>query len=134
MSGDPYPKSAQVPARKKYRRTVASAKTWAKIRDERLGPCVVCVFAGIEQQEPSSLHHVVPRDRRGDDVAKNLISLCGTGTTGHHGLVEAGDRETCRLLADHIQQNEPDTYAYAIGKLGEDDFLRLHRVEFRGAA
>jgi hypothetical protein len=41
-----------------------------------------------------SLHHLVPRSLGGDDLADNLVPLCGDGTRGCHGLVEARDFET----------------------------------------
>lgn len=44
-----------------------------------------------------SLHHRIPRGMGGTKAAwidqpANLISLCGSGTTGCHGWVEHGDR------------------------------------------
>lgn len=127
MSGSPYSKAQQLGQRKPYRRRVASAKTWARLQDERQGPCLVC------GQAPCTLHHVVPRDRFGDDIADNLVPLCGDGTSGCHGLVEAGDAETLRMLAEAIQADEPAVYAYAVEKLGEDGWLRLFKVRFRAA-
>lgn len=41
-----------------------------------------CVACG---RPPGSVHHVIPRGEGGDDVAANLVLLCGTGTTGCHG-------------------------------------------------
>ena len=38
-----------------------------------------------------SLHHVIPRSQGGDDVPANLAPLCGNGTMGCHGLIEARD-------------------------------------------
>jgi hypothetical protein len=134
MSGQPYPKSAQVPVnRKKYRRVVASRKQWEALRAERLGPCLLCAWLGGPQAFPSSLHHVVPRDRFGDDVAENLVPLCGDGTTGHHGLIEAGDGDVCRAFAEMLPHFAEDSYAYATQKMGDDGFLRLYRVRFEAA-
>lgn len=122
----PYPKSVQVPQRKKYRRVVASAKKWAALREERLGPCVLCAVTDDVQDTPSELHHCVPRDRFGDDVSENLIPLCRV----HHNAVEQGYNGALNVLATVIQRDEPAVYAYMVDKLGEDGFLRLMKVRF----
>lgn len=116
--------------RKKYRRVVASRKQWEALRAERLGPCLLCLWHGVAQELPSSLHHVVPRDRFGDDVAENLVSLCGSGTTGCHGLIEAGNHASCRMFAELLPHLAEDSYAYATQKMGDDAFLRLYHVRF----
>ena len=65
----PFPKSVQL-ARgpKRYRRKVASTKTWQKLWDEKGGPCRVC-----SDRRPFApyftLHHLVFREDFGDDVA-----------------------------------------------------------------
>jgi len=69
---------------------------------------------------PVSLHHVLPRSQGGDDVAANMLFLCGSGTTGHHGLVEANDTPTLVLLGEHLLLERPDTISYIKGKLGEE--------------
>lgn len=128
----PYPKEQQLgSSRKKYRRKVASRKTWEKLRDERLGPCLVCQYGTHHGNDLAriELHHVVPRDRFGDDVAENLVPLC----SGCHDMIEARRPMFLRHLAEEIQQSEPAVYAYAIDKLGEDGFLRLHSVKFKCA-
>lgn len=76
---------------------------------------------------PTELHHVVPRGNyHGDDVAENLVSLCRV----HHNRVEGNIGDARPLLAEAIQQSEPDVYAYAVDKLGEDGWLRLYGVAF----
>jgi hypothetical protein len=45
---------------------------------------------------------MVPRSLGGDDVADNLVPLCGTGTTGCHGLVEARNPVACGMLRDSL--------------------------------
>lgn len=111
-------------------RTVASTSQWDLMREAKLGPCLVCLWTGAEQLLPSSLHHLVSKSLGGDDVEENLVSLCGDGTTGHHGLVEAWDGETCRALAAAVQQYDGAAYAYGIEKLGELRFLRRLCVVF----
>lgn len=38
---------------------------------------------------PYSIHHRKLRSRGGDDSLPNLVTLCGSGTTGCHGWVHA---------------------------------------------
>lgn len=129
MAGRPYTKAEQLgSARKKYRRTVASRRGWEKIRAERLGPCLICEYwSGGPSSSPIELHHVVPRDRGGDDVAANLVPLC----RDHHEKVEQRRGAFPRILAQVIQRDDDAAYAYAVEKLGEDGFLRLHGVKFK---
>ena len=46
-----------------------------------------CRACGCRKQ--LTLHHLVPRGQRGDDVKANLIFLCGSGTSGCHGALTA---------------------------------------------
>lgn len=39
--------------------------------------------------EVYSIHHRVPRGRGGDNRMSNMVSLCGSGTTGCHGWIES---------------------------------------------
>ncbi len=135
-SGIGLPKSGhKLPEGRRFRRT-ASATERAEIRDRKLGPCIVCLYLAtlndtrMRQPYASTLHHVVPRDRGGDDVAENEVSVCGHGTIGHHGALESGDPEICQAFAAALQQYDGEAYAYAIEQLGEDGFLRLYRVKF----
>jgi hypothetical protein len=55
-----------------------------------------CVRCGLHLEgQRYSLHHRKPRGQGGPDTPANLISLCGTGTTGCHGWVEH-NRELAR--------------------------------------
>jgi hypothetical protein len=63
-----------------------------------------------------SLHHVHKHPR--DDLEANLVMLCGSGTTGCHGLIEAHDRRTCVKLAIYLIEDRLDTMAYLGEKLG----------------
>lgn len=117
----PAPKSAQTARRtKKYRRKVASPKQWAGLHSEKNGPCRLCGKPG-----PSQLHHVIPRDRGGDDVAENLVPLCAEC----HGFVEARVQDVCRRLVESLWRDgtEPgprggpkDEYSYAVDRGGEN--------------
>ena len=120
--------------KKPYRRKVAGRKRWEQIRDAKLGPCVVCRWLGQEQKSESTLHHAVPKDRNGADCESNCVSVCGSGTTGHHGELEAGVQATCQAFAAAIQEFDGEAYSYCIDKLGEDGFLRLYKVRFEAAA
>ena len=100
VMGDPKP-----PARIR-----ATADEWVKLRTEKLGPCRVC-------QTPfkPTLHHLLARSLGGDDVADNLVPLCGSGTTGCHGLVEAREPWACSLLGQRLTAAER---AYVAAKKG----------------
>ena len=84
---------------------------------------VQCVLCG----KRGTLHHVLPRSRGGDDVYENLIGLCGSGTTGHHGLIEANDLDTRNDVGTWLLQERPDVISYVHAKLGPEagaDWLR----------
>lgn len=115
-------------------RHVADATEWAKIRDAKLGRCLVCRWLGVEQTLASSLHHVVSKSLGGDDCEDNCVPVCGSGVTGHHGLLEAHDEVTCQAFAAAVQQYDDAAYAYAVSTLGEDRFLARYKVRFEDAA
>jgi 5-methylcytosine-specific restriction endonuclease McrA len=64
----------------------------------------------------TTAHHLVPRSLGGDDVVSNLVLLCGSGTTGCHGLVEAHDPQALAQLRARLTDAE---LRYAIAKKGE---------------
>jgi hypothetical protein len=76
-----------------------------------------CALCG-EVWQRLSLHHVIPRSAAGDDVIENLVMLCGSGTTGCHGMVEAGDAEARAQLGVYLYQHRLDTLNYIREKLG----------------
>lgn len=131
----PFSKTSQV-ARgpRKYRRKIASPKQWAGLQAERQGPCILC-----GNPPPNELHHIVPRDRGGDDVADNLLPLCRVD----HRLVEDRDPRTVRRFVHMITLDERapgaragcrDAYSYAVEKVGEDWAERLYGVRYEAAA
>lgn len=73
--------------------------------------CALCQ-ASLGGTTPLSLHHVVRRGRGGDDVRANLVMLCGSGTTGCHGRVEAHDPLARLLLHDYLLDHRDDTMEY----------------------
>lgn len=48
-----------------------------------------CFWCGIPLSEGANLHHRLLRSHGTDNSPANLIALCGSGTTGHHGAVHA---------------------------------------------
>jgi hypothetical protein len=66
---------------------------------------------------PGGCHHLIPKGAPhfGDDVLANLIPLCGSGTTGHHGRIEAYDAPICALLGTALTD---ENIAYVLGHLG----------------
>lgn len=74
-----------------------------------------CVLCDGAETEALSLHHVHRHPR--DDVEANLVMVCGSGTTGCHGRIEANDRETLRALAGYLRDSRPDVLLYLAKKL-----------------
>src|SRR5688500_4725357 len=105
------------PDPKPARRVKATTAEWEQIRARKLDgwPCRVC-----EAFQAATLHHLVSKSLGGDDVADNCVPLCGSGTTGCHGLVEAYDEWACSLLGFRLTAAERE---YVVGKKGAD-FLR----------
>jgi 5-methylcytosine-specific restriction endonuclease McrA len=69
------------------------------------------------------LHHVVPRDFHGDDVADNIAPLC----PDCHALVTTRDPDACRAFAASLTDAE---YAYLIDKAGEGAAERIYGIEY----
>jgi hypothetical protein len=65
-----------------------------------------------------SVHHVLKRSQGGDDVRANLVALCGSGTTGCHGLVEGAEKDACAALGRYLETERGDTIAYLAARLG----------------
>jgi hypothetical protein len=63
-----------------------------------------------------SRHHLVPRGQGGDDVAENIVPLCGDGTRGCHGKVEHYRSARVKLRA-RLRREET---RYAIRRMGDD--------------
>jgi hypothetical protein len=112
-----------------------------------------CVACG---RPPGSVHHVIPRGERGDDVTENLLLLCGSGTSGCHGawhgnpylvedkrtrivesrpgLYERRDADWVAVrIGHHIAASRPDTIDYVFAKLGANPgrayLLRRYKLE-----
>jgi hypothetical protein len=74
-----------------------------------------CLLCG---RPARSAHHVLAKGQQGDDVAANLFMLCGDGTTGCHGRIEARDPHTRGLLGQALSR---ETRRYLAMKLGGED-------------
>lgn len=115
MSADPRP----------ARRHVASPAEWNELRAQKLGPCRGCDDRPLRLH--MTLHHLVGRDLGGDDVADNLIPLCGSGSAGCHGKAEAErDRATLTRIRHSLTPYEA---AYVLRKKGEDFLDRYYPEE-----
>lgn len=82
--------------------------------------CAICGNTGV-----LSLHHISNKPR--DDLEGNLVMLCGSGTTGCHGLVESQLKSKRTWLAHYIRKNRPDTLEYLEWRFpieGADEWLK----------
>lgn len=126
MSGEPFPKSAQLArGERRYRRRVASAKQWQRIIAAKGGPCRICRDAASNGALHALIqfHHVVPRGAPyfGNDVEDNIVPLCQTC----HDLVTRRNPLALEVLAHNLTDGE---YAYIIDRLGEGGMERLFGV------
>lgn len=129
----PRPKTVQLATRaKKHNRPKATAAKWAGIVEERQGPCMLL---GCGAPPPNDLHHAIPRDRRGPDVAENMVPLCRR----HHELLELRDADTRRLFVESLwfESQEPgprgglkDTYSWGIDMFGEGVWESVYGIRF----
>lgn len=86
-----------------------------------MSECVACNRPG------ANAHHVLPKDRGGDDVPANLVTLCGSGTAGCHGAHHGnpytfkGERRTGewvnRRIGEHLVAHRWDVIDYVLAKM-----------------
>jgi hypothetical protein len=94
-------------------------KPLPRIRDAKLlrdlhlewKECALC-----HNTQGLSLHHISKHPR--DDARGNLVMLCGSGTTGCHGKIEAGDHALRRQLGVYLVLERPDVLEYLEERLG----------------
>jgi 5-methylcytosine-specific restriction endonuclease McrA len=67
-------------------------------------------------ERAETAHHIVARNKGGDDVGENLMEVCGDGTRGCHGRIEARDPETCAAVRTNLRGSELE---YVLRKKGE---------------
>lgn len=92
------------------RRYRASKTEWIEFHEWRSEQrCWVC------GARATNTHHILPRSQGGDDRLENFAPLCGSGTTGCHGLIEARDREARAKLRRALT---PANIAYLDRKVG----------------
>jgi hypothetical protein len=77
----------------------------------------ICVVCGDHAR---SAHHVYPRGQGGDDTPENLVSVCGDGVQGCHGLLHAEQTFARWRVGRYLQSSRPDTIAYVQSKLGNE--------------
>lgn len=122
----PYLKAVQLArGERRYRRKVASPKQWQAIQAAKAGPCR-CAYVHHHAGTcagPIQLHHLIPRDRHGDDVADNLVPVC----QHHHELVERRRPDVVRALLSNLTDSE---YAYAVETGGEQVWERVYQVRY----
>lgn len=101
------------PDPKPAKRHVATQKEWQRIRESVFPTwCRVC-----EARRADNLHHVIPRSGRGSDVIENLLPVCGSGTTGCHGLIE-GRSEWARGRVREAILADPAMTDYVVERKG----------------
>lgn len=66
---------------------------------------------------PLNAHHVLSRARGGDDVVENLLLVCGSGTTGCHGMYHAGSHAVAKAIGEALS---PAHIKYLLKRLGEE--------------
>jgi 5-methylcytosine-specific restriction endonuclease McrA len=123
----PYPKSSQLArGERRYRRKVASAGTWQRIYDAKCRRCRLCGDAPAFEWQPRVIdpHHIVSREDHGDDVADNLVPLCGEC----HDAVTRRRPLECRELLGCLSDAE---YAYMVERGGEDYPERAYGIRYQ---
>lgn len=121
---EPFPKSKQLArGERRYRRKVASPKQWQAIQAAKIAACRICHVGSRESFLPLELHHLVPRDFGGDDLADNVVPLCHEC----HWRVTNRQQPAVRTLLSSLSDAE---YAYAVGKLGEQVWERVYGVTY----
>ncbi len=106
MSGKPDPKPRK--------RITLSNREYLKLARSVLARYRECELCG--RRRSLSCHHFVARGDGGDDIAENLLALCGDGTRNCHGAVERS-REARYLLRPKLRR---EVISYAIERKGQD--------------
>lgn len=119
MAGSPDPKTRTLARReRRYKRKVASPKTWQRIADAKQGPCRI-----TNAPAPNELHHVVARVHGGGDVTANIVPLSREA----HDRVTRREAVACQLLLESLADEE---YAYMVEFGGEDYAERAYGLRF----
>lgn len=135
MSGDlarkdvtPFPKAAQVPA-KKAKRTDASRGRIAEIRAKKVDGQACRVCGGVPDGRVHvwlvTAHHLIPRSLGGLWTESNIVPLCGDGTRGCHGDIERRHPDALYKLRASLTDAE---YSYVCERAGEGFLDRYYPV------
>lgn len=110
--------------RQKRRDTGPAAAVRDRVTDRSGGACEVCGKLLYDRANGGwvaahSFHHRRPRGMGGTSRADantpaNLLLLCGTGTTGCHGLIEANRGDALASGALLLQTADPTTVPVAL--------------------
>jgi 5-methylcytosine-specific restriction endonuclease McrA len=114
LSGSPDPK-VKPRGEKRTRRIVDRVPILRKLLSDR--ECRLC------GRPAGSGHHLIKRSHGGDDVADNVIPLCGSGTTGCHGKVEDWDPNARLALGARLTDDEIRYVLTKLGRGGGEAFL-----------
>lgn len=107
-------RNVKQPDPKPRKRIVASKSEWAQWHELLRGAyCAVC-----RAKPADSYHHICRRSQSGDDLLVNLLPVCGSGTTGCHGRIEARDPAVLRKVRDVIY-DRPATRGYLLQRKGQ---------------
>lgn len=87
--------------------------------DEMRPPYPRCPLCGssFDRYPGRTRHHVIPKSQGGDDFRSNIVWICGDGTRGCHGLIEAGDRSTRVRLRLYLERERPDVINYVTRRI-----------------
>ncbi len=127
LDGDARPwskEAATARGERRYRRQVAGPKRRAEIIAAKgFGGCRICGAT------PITFHHLVPKGSpyHGGDTEANWVPLCGSGTTGCHGLIEARDELASRMLLERLTDLE---YSYGVDHGGENFWERRYLLRY----
>ena len=94
------------------------------VRRRSLGFCEARVFPGCRGQA-TSVHHLTKRSHGGAWCAANLVNVCGHGTVGCHGWIEANPAAAHELGLSRRTGEDIDT-PVRISFRGLSGVWRLH--------
>jgi hypothetical protein len=93
-----------------------SDRQWWQAADGQRAKLLVDRVCRVCENDAHSFHHTPPRSWGGLNVADAGGPVCGDGTTGCHGKVEAMDEAARR---EYGKRMKPDEIAYVLWLLGE---------------
>lgn len=88
----------------------------------REGRCRLCGGTGGAYAFYITRHHLIKKSQGGDDIDANIVPLCGHGTAGCHGDVEAYRGDARQRLRHKLQ---PEEVLYIVAKESRE-WLNTH--------